>query len=70
MKPLPSPLIANTLPKHLCAAIGTDRVMRLCKVQFQCRLSRNPVCPHCHSKATAYRSRSRDSRCRDCGTVF
>ena len=45
MNPLPSPLIPNTLPKHLATRLGMDRVMRLCKVQFQCRVSRNPRCP-------------------------
>jgi ribosomal protein L37AE/L43A len=67
---LPSPLIPHTLPKHLCATLGMDRVMRLCKVQFQSRVSRNPKCPRCHSTQTLFRSRTHDARCTDCGTVF
>lgn len=68
--PLPSQCIPNTLPKHLAAKLGMDRVMRLCKVQFRARVSRNPRCPHCHSLQTLWRSRQHNARCRECGTVF
>jgi tRNA(Ile2) C34 agmatinyltransferase TiaS len=68
--PLPSQCIPNTLPKHLIAKLGMERVMRLCKVQFQARVSRNPRCPKCHSTQTLWRTGTRDARCKDCGEVF